>query len=107
MTTTRQRVAEVPGAIGDWAAGVAAVLKENLPRAAVFSLAFLGVGFAPFGAGLLAVLLAVVLPAVGVGAFSLVKSKVPPLLRERFGSSQPEPFGERSDTAVERHPSGR
>ncbi|SFG34568.1 hypothetical protein SAMN04488063_1753 [Halopelagius inordinatus] len=107
MTTTRQRVAEVPGAIGDWAAGVAAVVEENLPRAAVFVLAFLGVGLAPFGAGLLAVLLAVVLPALGVGVFSLAKSKVPPLVRERFGSSRPEPFGDRPDTAVERRPSGR
>ncbi|MFC6824825.1 hypothetical protein [Halopelagius fulvigenes] len=104
MATTGERLAEVPTAAVDWAAGIAGVVEENLPRAAVFVFMFLGVGFAPFGAGLLAVLFAVVLPALGVGGFLLAKEKVPSLLRQKLGPTEPRRFDEAPPSAVERRP---
>ncbi|RDI72898.1 hypothetical protein [Halopelagius longus] len=106
MATTGERLAEVPTAAADWAAGIAGVLEENLPRVAVFVFACAGVGFGPFGAGLLTVLLAVVLPAAGVGGFLLAKEKVPSLLREKLGSSEPRRFDERSESVVEGRTAG-
>jgi hypothetical protein len=77
MPSTSERLAEVPTAAADAATGIGAVVGNNLARAAVFVLLFLGVGFFPLGTGLLIVLFAVLSPAL-VAALALV---VPPKVR--------------------------
>ncbi|SFR59003.1 hypothetical protein [Halogeometricum limi] len=76
-------LSDVPDALAAYAVGVGRALGRGAFYTAVFLVVFFGIGFAPVGMGVVLVLLAVVLPAVGAA----VALELPRVLRERFGGT--------------------
>ncbi|MUV57582.1 hypothetical protein [Halogeometricum sp. CBA1124] len=74
-------LSEVPDAIAAYAAGVGAAVGRGGFYTLVFLLVLLVVGLAPVGLGVVLLVLAVVLPAIGVA----VALELPRVVRERFG----------------------
>jgi hypothetical protein len=74
-------LSEVPSAVAAYARGVGAAVGRGAFYAFVFLVVLLVVGLAPVGMGVVLLLLAVVLPAIGVA----VALELPRVVRERFG----------------------
>ncbi|WP_241432309.1 hypothetical protein [Halogeometricum borinquense] len=73
---------ELPDAIAAYARGIEGAIGRGAFYTLVFLLVVAGIGFAPIGLGILLVLMAVVLPAIGVA----VALELPSVVRDRFGS---------------------